>query len=219
MGGFLAIDVRHVPDWRPEAEVWQPAPVSVQATQKRAPETDADVLVAMRAGDPAALEILYDRHASGLLGLALKMLQDRGEAEDLVHDVFVEAWRNAESFDPERGALSAWLTVRLRSRAIDRIRRRNADPTRIAEAPAVLEDRVGGEGAGLGRGIDRQRAREALGALAAEQRAVVELAYFGGLTFREIGERLEIPVSTAKSRMVAAIRILRERLAEPSGAA
>lgn len=174
-------------------------------------------MAAMRAGDPGALEVLYDRHAAGLLGLAVRMLRDRGEAEDLVHDVFVEAWRNVESFDPARGAVSAWLAVRLRSRAIDRLRRRTADPARVSESAAPLEERVPTDAVGLGREVDQQRARDALDALAPEQRAVVELAYFGGFTFREIAARMSTPVSTAKSRMVAAIRILRERLAEPSG--
>lgn len=169
----------------------------------------------MRAGDPGALETLYDRHAGALLGLAVRMLQDRGEAEDLVHDVFVEAWRNIKSFDPARGAVWVWLSVRLRSRAIDRLRRRAVDPARLVESSTPLEERAPSDAVSPGRAVDRQRARDALEALAPEQRTVVELAYFGGLTFREIAARMSIPASTAKSRMVAAIRILRQRLAEP----
>jgi len=191
--------------------------VSAHATRNERSTTEEELVAAMRAGDPGALEVLYDRHAAGLLGLAVRMLRDRGEAEDLVHDVFVEAWRNVESFDPARGAVSAWLAVRLRSRAIDRLRRRTADPARVSESAAPLEERVPTDAVGLGREVDQQRARDALDALAPEQRAVVELAYFGGFTFREIAARMSTPVSTAKSRMVAAIRILRERLAEPSG--
>ena len=107
-------------------ELWHPAAVPAPApreAQNVAPN-DAEVVASMRAHDPAALEVLYDRHASALLGLAVRMLQDRGEAEDLVHDVFVEAWRRVEAFDARRGSLATWLTVRLRSRAIDRLRRR-----------------------------------------------------------------------------------------------
>lgn len=200
-------------------EVWHPAAVPAPApreAQNVAPN-DAEVVASMRARDPAALEVLYDRHASALLGLAVRMLQDRGEAEDLVHDVFVEAWRRVEAFDARRGSLATWLTVRLRSRAIDRLRRRAADPARLADTPGALETAEPADRPGPGRSVDQGRARAALQALSSQQREIVELAYFAGLTFREIAERLAIPASTAKSRMVAAMRILRERLAEPGG--
>jgi len=205
--------------WRPGVELWQAAAVSAPATHEtqNAAPTDAELVAALRARDPAALGVLYDRHASALLGLAMRMLRERGEAEDLVHDVFVEAWRSAGAFEAARGSLVTWLTVRLRSRAIDRLRRRVADPARLADAPASVEAAGTLESTAPGRSVDQARARAALVALSSEQREVVQLAYFAGLTFREIAERLGVPASTAKSRMVAAMRILRERLAEPRG--
>src|ERR1051325_6352773 len=86
------------------------------------PSDDAgdEVLVAaMAAGDRAALATLYERHASLLLGLALRIVRERREAEDLLHDVFLEAWRAAKDFDPKRGKVRTWLAVRMRSRALD----------------------------------------------------------------------------------------------------
>src|SRR6476661_6843923 len=80
---------------------------------------DAALVAAMADGDRGALAKLYDRHASLLLGLALKIVRERREAEDLLHDVFLEAWRSAKDFDPKRGRVRTWLAIRMRSRALD----------------------------------------------------------------------------------------------------
>src|SRR5258707_6137449 len=73
----------------------------------------------MAGGDRAALASLYDRHSGVLLGLALRIVRERREAEDLLHDVFLEAWRTAKDFDPKRGRVRTWLAIRMRSRALD----------------------------------------------------------------------------------------------------
>src|ERR1041385_7882142 len=80
---------------------------------------DESLVAAMAAGDRAALATLYDRHAPLLLGLALRILRERRDAEDLLHDVFLEAWRTAKDFDPNRGRVRTWLAIRMRSRALD----------------------------------------------------------------------------------------------------
>ncbi|HEX6766586.1 MAG TPA: sigma factor, partial [Polyangiaceae bacterium] len=85
-------------------------------------ETDADIVARMARGDRAALGELYGRHAGRVLALLLKILGDRAEAEDLLHDVFLETWRHAAAYSPERGTVAAWLVLRARSRAIDRRR-------------------------------------------------------------------------------------------------
>lgn len=199
------------PGWRLPEPLWHSEAVPAHATRPASERTDEELGEALRAADPAALEALYDRHASALFGLAMRMRLEADEAEDLVHDVFVEAWRSAASYDATRGTIGAWLRVRLRSRAIDRIRRKGIDPTRLADDVERHADGAS-EAPSPSRSVDQGRAMTALATLSDDQRRVVELAYFAGLSFREIGARLSIPTTTAKSRMVAAVRILRERM-------
>lgn len=176
-------------------------------------ETDDDrgLIAEVQAGDREALGRLYDRHAPSMLGLALRLLRDRGDAEDLVHDVFIEAWKKSARFASERGSVRAWLLVRVRSRAIDRLRslevaRRHARKEREADAtsPAPASESPAD-------GPDRRRARDALAALPDLQRTVLELAYFEGLSCAEIATRCDTPLGTVKSRMLAGMRSLRER--------
>lgn len=170
-------------------------------------DAEDEVLVAaMAAGDRAALATLYERHGSLLLGLALRIVRERREAEDLLHDVFLEAWRTAKDFDPKRGRVRTWLTIRMRSRALDlqksaRVSRNTGD--------AGLEGLVD---EGDAASPDHGRVRGALAALAADQRRVIELAYFEGLSCTEIAKRVAIPVGTVKSRIAAGMDRLRSGL-------
>jgi RNA polymerase sigma-70 factor (ECF subfamily) len=170
-------------------------------------DAEDEVLVAaMVAGDRAALATLYERHASLLLGLALRIVRERREAEDLLHDVFLEAWRTAKDFDPKRGRVRTWLAIRMRSRALDlqksaRISRNTGDgglELLVDEADAASPD--------------HGRVRSALAALGSDQRRVLELAYFEGLSCTEIAERVAIPVGTVKSRIAAGLDRLRSGL-------
>src|SRR4051812_40937878 len=101
-------------------------------------ESDAELVARMARGERAALATLYSRHAARLLALAVHILRDRAEAEDLLHDVFLEAWQKAASYSEERGAVSAWLSLRARSRAIDR--RRSVPRTRAVPLEALGAD-------------------------------------------------------------------------------
>jgi len=162
-------------------------------------------------GDLRALETLYDRHASSMLALATRLLADRQEAEDLVHDVFVEAWKKADSFSAERGTVGAWLMVRVRSRAIDRLRRAKV-ARRFAEQEALPASELSASRpADAAEAVDRGRVNEALGDLGPDQRTIVELAYFGGLSCAEIAQRIDVPLGTVKSRLAAGLRELRRR--------
>jgi RNA polymerase sigma-70 factor, ECF subfamily len=172
-------------------------------------EADAALVAAMAAGDHAALAALYERHAGPLLALAIRIVRDRREAEDLLHDVFLEAWRRAGDFDPERGRVRTWLTIRMRSRALDhqksaRVARNAGD----AGLELVVDARAPAS-------PDHARVRAALAALGPDQRAVLELAYFEGRSCTEIAARLAIPVGTVKSRLAAALAKLRGALAAP----
>lgn len=174
---------------------------------------DAELVARMADGDRAAMSELYARHASILLGLAVRIVKDRREAEDLLHDVFLETWRAAKTFDPKRGRVRTWLAIRMRSRALDL--QKSARVSRNA-GDAGLETQVD-DGASADRLGDHARVRAALSELGPEQKRVLELAYFEGLSCTEIAEKIAIPVGTVKSRLAAGLDRLRGALG--SGAA
>lgn len=168
----------------------------------------------MARGDREALGQLYDRYASLLLATGRRILGSRREAEDLVHDVMMEAWKKSELYSPDRGTVRTWLLVRLRSRALDRCRRQR----RFGTEP--LTDEPGDEHASPqsdpDRGTERRRAVEAVRALPPRQREVLELAYFAGLSSSEIADTLKIPIGTVKSRTAAGLGKLRASLTTPA---
>jgi len=166
---------------------------------------DAELVAKIADGDREALSALYERHASFLLGLAIRIVHERQAAEDLLHDVFLEAWRSAKDFDPKRGRARTWLAVRMRSRALDL--KKSARVSRNAgDAPldAMTDDSDRGN-------ADHGRVRGALDDLQIDQRRVVELAYFEGMSCSEIASRVGIPIGTVKSRIAAALERLRAR--------
>ena len=180
------------------------------------PDDDAAWMALVAQGDDAALAHIYKRHSRVVFAVAMKLLRHRGEAEDLLHDVFMEAWRHAHRFDASRGSVRTWLLVRCRARAIDRLRSPRLKRRRSLEGlPERSSAALSAE-----RQSDGQRVREALATLPQVQRAVVEAACFRGLTSVEIAEEQGIAVGTVKSRTAAAMRKLRRVLsAEPVEAA
>lgn len=166
---------------------------------------DVALVARLVAGHEDALGELYDRYSGLLMAIGLRILKDRREAEDLLHDVFVEAWRRAADFDPTRGGVRAWLVTRARSRALDRCK----SPGRVRAVPldSRSDDRAGD--AEASDGADNERLRKAVGGLSPEQRAVMECAYFDGLSSSEIAVHLGIPMGTVKSRMAAGLVRLR----------
>lgn len=177
-------------------------------------DADGDLVASLARGERAALALLYDRHASYLLAIALRVLSDRREAEDLLHDVFLEVWRAAGDYDASRGRVRTWLAVRMRSRAIDRVQ-----SARARRRTAGVEELDGVAADNPAPTPDKPRVHNALGTLGAEQRRVIELAYFDGLTCAEIATTLTIPIGTVKSRMAAALSRLRTVLDVPAASA
>ncbi|HLT40466.1 MAG TPA: sigma-70 family RNA polymerase sigma factor [Enhygromyxa sp.] len=169
---------------------------------------DHELLAEAANGSVESLAALYDRYAPLLLGVARRLLTDPAAAEDLVHDVFLEAWRNADSYAQQRGSVRTWLLVRLRSRALDRLR---ADRVRSRKREPGLGAAQLGETAHdeLQRTPDRKLVLEALAQLDAAQRETLELAYFEGLSAREIAERTKAPIGTVKSRIASGLARLR----------
>ncbi len=173
----------------------------------REPAGDAALLVALQRGSTDALAELYDRYAPLMTAVASRLLGNRRDAEDLVHDVFIEAWDRSGSYDAERGNVQSWLMIRLRSRANDRwrtlatARRRGVllEPEDEETPDELMVEQA-----------DQARARGLLDKLDPDQREVVDLAYFEGLSNRDIAERCSLPLGTVKSRLSRAIARLRE---------
>jgi RNA polymerase sigma-70 factor (ECF subfamily) len=178
---------------------------------------DQAALGRMARGDHQALAELYDRHARPIFSLALRILQERAEAEDVVQEVFAQAWTQAARYDTARGAVAAWLLNMTRSRAIDRLRSKRARPEEAVETGIALDEMPGGgvaQDAQLLSAEQVGRLRNALQALPALQRIALELAYYEGLTHAEIADRLEQPLGTVKTRIRQAMIKLRESMVE-----
>lgn len=184
-------------------------------------ERDADARLArrIRGGDTAALGELYDRYASTALGTALRVVGDRQEAEDVVHDAFVAVWRKIDRFDADRGSLRAWLMTVVRNRAIDRIRaRRPGMDLEDADERSLLRSGPNPTWEAALRQASATEVRAAIAELPDEQRRAVELAYFEGYTYREVADLTGVPPGTANGRLRLALGKLRDALAGTSGA-
>ena len=155
------------------------------------------------SGDADAFAALYDRHAPTMLALGTRLLGGPGDAQDLVHDVFLEAWRQVRQYDPARGSVRTWLLVRLRSRGLDRLKRQRNGPVRfMAEPPAQpAPERPAEHGASMTiqRGLD---------ALPPRVRQVLELSYLEGHSLEAIATGLCTPLSTIKSRRARGLALL-----------
>jgi RNA polymerase sigma-70 factor, ECF subfamily len=179
-------------------------------------ERDAEDARAMRlicAGDEAALSTLYDRYAPVAMGMALKIVREQNEAEDVVHDAFIAIVERADQYRPERGSVVAWLVTTVRNLALDRARRRvrraqitdeelRHEPSEPIADPESLS------------WLERERAavRAALEKLSPSQRRTLEIAFFEGLSYPEIAERENVPLGTVKSRAARALSALRAAL-------
>jgi len=165
---------------------------------------DHAALERMARGDHDALAELYDRHGRLVFSLALRILRDQSDAEDIVQDVFSQAWRQAARFDRSRGAVVAWLLMMTRSRAIDRVRARRAMPASAGDpdqAFGLIPDAADGPERVALTTERAARLKEALDTLPLIQRLPIELAFFEGLTHVEVSERLEVPLGTIKTRI------------------
>ena len=167
---------------------------------ERAGEWELTVRKRLAATDESALTEVYDQYASFVYGLALRVIGDARAAEDVSQDVFVALWERPDAFDPERGSLRTWLGTLAHRRAVDYVRREEArrrrserDAARRSTVPDVEEIAVAL--------VTAERVRDALDLLPDEQRRAIQLAYFGGKTYRQVAEVLGIPEGTAKSRL------------------
>lgn len=195
-------------------------PPALSAAVPHLPD-DSLLMQAIARHDKAAFEQLYQCHGSVLFALALKILGDRSDAEDVLQDTFIQVWKTVDSYDDKRGKPLGWLIMLTRSRAIDRLRSR-ATRARATEAASFEPRNHAPLPAQQASASETQLiVRRVIDALPPEQRTPIELAYFGGLTQTEIAQRLGQPLGTVKTRMRTAMLRLRDELrtALPEGGA
>ncbi len=193
------------------------APAAAEKTFLAAGPDDLELVERIRQGEQAALDLLYKRYSSPVYSLVWKILQHTEEAEDVALDVFWQVWRQADRYDPARGAPPAWIFTLARSRAIDRLRARNRreDRTISIDDPTVHVDPLD-ENAAPDQIVSFRQSRDAVRAamtkLSPVQREAVELAFLKGLTHVEIAERLGQPLGTVKTRIRQGLIRLRKHL-------
>lgn len=187
---------------------------AMTATRKSEAALDAALMARVRAGDQAALTELYDRHGRMIYAIALKFLRDASRAEDLTHDVFLVIWEHPERYRPEVGPFAPWFYRVARNRAIDVLRRlrRESQPGDRQVFEMMLPDSDPDPSEQAATRAESQRARTALESLPDNQRAVIELAYFSGMTQREMADYLNEPLGTIKTRVRTGLRRMREIL-------
>jgi RNA polymerase sigma-70 factor, ECF subfamily len=175
--------------------------------------SDGELIVLSADGDRGAFEVLYRRYARPVFGLALRRLGDRGRAEDAVQETFASIWRAARSYKPERGPGAPWLYAVARNAITDRGRARTETPTEVPDEPSY----EAGPAERAEAGWTSWRIHRALEELNANERSVIELAYWSGLSQSEIAEFLGIPLGTVKTRTRAALARLATLLEEELG--
>ena len=178
--------------------------------------SDDEILRRIVAGEPAAVDDLYERFRRPAFALARRILADDTLAEDVLQDVFLSVWRDPGAFDGRRGSFASWLLAMVHHKAVDAVRREESQRRRqgLAQDDLVLQEPLSArdvEDEAWARTV-AQRVRSALGELPAAQREALTLAYYGGYTQREVAALTGAPLGTVKTRMLAGMRRLREGL-------
>jgi len=178
----------------------------------------AELVSRMAQGSQDALASLYDQTSPMVNGLLLRILERPEDAEEVMLDVYMKAWKYAARYTDQRGSVPAWLMIMARNAAIDRIRQKRAQPKMLTFEPAVTPEPAAVDASPEEQTSERERRRrvqQVLRELPPEQREVVELAFFGGLTHAELAERLREPLGTIKSRIRMGLIRLRGLIEEP----
>lgn len=171
-------------------------------------DSDKALMDRVRAHEQQAMTLVFDRYAGLVYSVALRVLKDAGQAEDVMQEIFFQLWRDPEKFSFSKGSLGTWLLVVARNRAIDHLRQRKpaepVDQVVVASATNLQNEAE--------RGILMQRVRGILGDLPQEQQQSLQMAFFDGLSHSEIAERTGQPLGTVKTRIRSALGSLRKRL-------
>lgn len=181
---------------------------------------DEELLLRVEGGDDRAFRELFARYAAIANALAFRLVRQAQVAEEIVQEAFLAVWRNPERYDRTRGSVRSWLLGTVHHRAVDAVRREQAQRRRAeqaaAVAPAVEEDPIDDVVAAIDLPRDRRLVRRALSELPDEQRDVIRRMYFEGLSQSQIAERTGLPLGTVKSRTLLGMRRLRARIGEVS---
>ncbi len=183
-------------------------------------EADQALVLAVSRNDAGAMAAFYDRFSGLVMAVAMRMLRDRTDAEELAEDVFVELWRRSAHYEASRGSVATWIATITRSRGIDRLRKRQRQQARewgdaATEQASVVDDPL----ASVALTEERSHVREHLDGLQLEQRQALELAYFEGLSHSEVATRLSRPLGTVKSHIRQGLIRLRGVLRTPDSRA
>uniref|UniRef100_Q01UK6 RNA polymerase, sigma-24 subunit, ECF subfamily n=1 Tax=Solibacter usitatus (strain Ellin6076) TaxID=234267 RepID=Q01UK6_SOLUE len=192
---------------------------SSAAAAREKPASLVFLVEAMAQGQQNALGQLYDETSALLNGLLVRMLERPEDAEEVLLDVYMKAWKYAGGYSEARGSVQAWLVTMARNAAIDRIRQHRAQPKALVFAPENQAEPISSAASPEQQAFDRQRRRRVqhlLNQLPLEQRQTLMLAFFGGLTHAELAERLGEPLGTVKSRIRAGLIRMRGLLEEPA---
>nr|WP_295659109.1 sigma-70 family RNA polymerase sigma factor [Polymorphobacter sp.] len=156
-------------------------------------------LARIGAGDRDSLKMLYDATSAKLFGVILRILLERGEAEDVLQEVYITIWRKAAEFDPTRASPITWMVTIARNRAIDRLRARGSRPTTTLDAAAEVRDAAPTADVAIDAVNEALRVNAALATLDPRHAAIIRSAYFEGLTYEAMSEREGVPIGTLKS--------------------
>ena len=176
---------------------------------------DRDLIDRVSGGDHAAFAELYRRYSPSAFGLANRILGDQTMAEEVLQEVFLSVWRRAGAFDPARGSVRSWLFAQIHHRSVDVVRREEAERrrSRATVEPEATEEDVEDVIEESWLSARREHVKSALTGLPPEQRQVIELAYYSGMTQTQVADAMGVPLGTVKSRTLAAMRRLRSVLA------
>jgi RNA polymerase sigma-70 factor (ECF subfamily) len=177
---------------------------------------DEELMDLVDGGEVRAFEVIFDRHAGAAYSLALRMCGRRALAEDIVQDAFLSLWRSGTSYDRARGSVRSWVLSAVHNRAVDALRRAGSKAGRDVHDDGIAERLPAPEAtdAEVVRREEARQVRRALDGLPPDQRQVIELAYFGGLSHSQIAEMLELPPGTVKGRMRLGLTKMRSTLGE-----
>jgi RNA polymerase sigma-70 factor, ECF subfamily len=177
---------------------------------------DEELMELVDAGDTRAFEVVFDRHAGAGYSLALRMCGRRALAEDIVQEAFLSLWRSGSGYDRARGSVRSWVLSAVHNRAVDALRRTGAKAGRDVSDEGIAERLPAREAtdAEVERREESRRVHGALDELPPDQRQVIELAYFGGLSHSQIAEMLDLPPGTVKGRMRLGLTKMRSALGE-----
>ena len=174
--------------------------------------TDSELIAGVIHRDRKSFDLFYERYAQIIFNLCVRILKDEAEAQDVLQEIFLQIWREAERFDASRASVKTWLFTIARSRSLDRYRSRRTVTSRLEDPGEDQLEQIPGKEDLQSASVAQQYVLAALNRLTAEQRLVLELSYYEGLTQEEVAERLKEPLGTIKSRIRAALMKLRSAL-------